>query len=100
MARRSPGSEALPPPRRSPPTLRRTSPRNDSHAGTGGTSFLARKRSDYVNGAELRDVETVYGPGLARGLDRRLQHLGAAFGARDAEPGRVPSERDSLLLAA
>src|SRR5262252_9031091 len=38
-------------------------------------------------------------PGAARSLDRGLQHPGAALGARDAEPGRVPSGGHSKLLA-
>jgi transposase InsO family protein len=60
-------------------------------------AFVGTFKRDYVIGAELRDAETV----LAQlgGLDRRLQHPGAPFGARDAEPGRLPGWRYTKLLA-
>ena len=48
-------------------------------------AFVKTFKRDYVDGAELRDAETVLAQlsGLARGL----QHPGAPLGARDAQPG-------------
>jgi transposase InsO family protein len=50
-------------------------------------AFVKTLERDYIAGADLRDAESVL---LSGGLDRGLQHPGAPFGARHAEPGRVP----------
>jgi hypothetical protein len=51
---------------------------------------------DYVNGAELRNAETVLAQ-LAGWIDDYNTRV--AFGARDAEPGRVPGGSSSKLRA-
>src|SRR5262249_48820641 len=54
--------------------------------------------------ARLRDRRRVAGcrnrPGPARRLDQRLQHPGAAFRARDAEPSRIPGRAAHAQLLA
>ena len=51
-------------------------------------AFVGTFKRDYVNGAERRDRGN--GARSTGRLDRRQQHPGAALGAGDAEPGRLP----------
>ena len=61
-------------------------------------AFVATFKRDYVSGARTAGCRD--GLGAAGRVVRRLQHAGAALGAQDAQPGRLPGRAAHAKLRA